>query len=280
MFSKASLNFFSKKNRIIYKKYKKKPNLIEFIELIKFGLIPRPQYALGLLMAAHQAKQLGYKKISVFELGNFNLDGLIDIEHYIDDIKKIINIDFCVFGLDYRKGLPNTKFDKRDRMYGWSVSDYKFTLKENLKKLKYAKLIVGDIKNTIPKLVKKYNFSLMPVAFVVSDVDYYTSTLNGLNILKMKPTNYVPRPIVYFDDQFMSSHFEGEYLAIKEFNKKNKNKLSLIGEFAEQLSISWKKWIFLGKRFYVYTNSNHPKYNQRYYNEISAQINKLQKFHL
>ena len=45
-----------------------------------------------------------------------------------------------------------------------------------------------------------------------------------------------------------SSIQEGERKAISEFNKKNKIKISDIGELAEQLSTYWKKWIFLGKR--------------------------------
>ena len=73
MLSKQSLIFFTKKNKIIYKKYKKKPNLNSFIDLIKRGIVPRPHYALGLLFAAKQAKDLGYKSIKVLELPSTKL---------------------------------------------------------------------------------------------------------------------------------------------------------------------------------------------------------------
>ena len=42
---------------------------------------------LGLLLASHQAHELGYKKISVIEFGCWNCEGLIDLENYIDDIE-------------------------------------------------------------------------------------------------------------------------------------------------------------------------------------------------
>ena len=69
MFSKDSLKYFSNKNKIIYKKFKKKPNFKEFLNLVKKGITPLPQYGLPLLLAAKQAKDLGIKKIKIIELG-------------------------------------------------------------------------------------------------------------------------------------------------------------------------------------------------------------------
>jgi len=272
MLSSASKKFFTKENEMKYLSYKKKPNLIKFIDLIKFGILPRPHYALGLLMAAHRAQQLGYKKISVFEFGCWNCRGLLDLEHWIDDIKEIINIDFQIFGFDYGEGLPDTNNDPRDRFYRWSVSDYKLVEKENIKKLKYTKLIFGDVKDTLPIFIKQNDLSSMPIGFVAFDMDYFTSTYNALKIFNLDSCNYIPRPITYFDDLSFSSEYEGESLAIKEFNKNNKRKLSPIGELAEYLSLFWKRWIFLGKRFHMLTDHTHPKYNEKYEDTIALQI--------
>ena len=71
MISEQSKNYSNILNFLKYKKFKlfhKKNNLEKFFDLIKYGIIPRPHYALGLILAAHQAKELGYKKISAIEI--------------------------------------------------------------------------------------------------------------------------------------------------------------------------------------------------------------------
>ena len=55
----------SNKNKLIYQKFKKKPNIKKFLSLIKKGQLPRPHYGLPLLLAAQQAKDLGLKKLKV-----------------------------------------------------------------------------------------------------------------------------------------------------------------------------------------------------------------------
>ena len=68
-------------------------DLDDFMDLVKRGIIQRPHYALGLLLAAKQAFDLGYKKIKVFELGCYNLERLLDLENYATDIKQFLKID-------------------------------------------------------------------------------------------------------------------------------------------------------------------------------------------
>jgi hypothetical protein len=264
-FSKKSLAYFSIKNKKIYARYKKKPNLRDYLDLVKRGVIPRPHYALGILMAAHQAYKLGYEKISIIEFGCFNLDGLIDMEQHVKDIKEFINIEFDIFGFDYGKGLPKMKFHEADRMQEWDIGDYRFENKENLNSLKNAKIIWGNVNKTVKKFIKETDLTKAPIGFISNDLDYYTSTYKSFDLLKTKPSNFIARPILYFDDFFRSSKYEGEYLAIEMFNKKNKKKLSEILEFTEQLSMFWKKWTFLGTRFRYLIDFKHPKYKIRYH---------------
>ena len=78
----------------------------------------------------------------------------------------------------------------------------------------------------------------------------------------MGSDNYLPRTYLYFDDHSFSSFDEGERRAINEFNKESENNISDIAELAEQLSIHFTKWIFLGKRIKVinyYKNKNFNK---------------------
>jgi len=265
MFSPNSMKFFSKKNQNIYKNYKKKPNNEKFINLIQKGIIPRPYYALGLLLAARQAYDLGFKEIKVIELGCHNFDGLIDIEQYVNDIKKIININIKVFGFTLKSGLPKYKENSFNRLYRWQPGSYKFDKKNNYNNLKLSKIFFGDVKNTIPKFLKKYKptFSNSPIGFVISDLDYYKSTKIGLNLFKLSSNNYLPRTYIYFDDHSFSSIDEGERKAITEFNKTSKNKISDIHELAEQLSIYFNKWIFLGKRLKVISYFKHKMFNKK-----------------
>ena len=106
MISEQSKNYFSLYNSFKYEYFKffYGKRFDKFFDLIKNGTIPRANYALGILMAAHQAKELNYKKISIIELGCWNLEGLIDIENYIHDIKKFIDIDFNVYGFELGTG--------------------------------------------------------------------------------------------------------------------------------------------------------------------------------
>ena len=46
-------------------------------------------------------------------------------------------------------------------------------------------------------------------------------------------------------------------LAISDFNLNSKKHISQINELAEQLSMSWPKWIFLGKRMLCLSDLNH-----------------------
>ena len=53
-----------------------------------------------------------------------------------------------------------------------------------------------------------------------------------------------------------------------DFNLNNKSKIETIPELAETMSMFWKKWSFLGKRFFIHHDFNHEKYNIRYENPL------------
>ena len=265
VFSPSSLKFFLNKNKLIYQKFKKKPNIKKFLSLVKKGQLPRPHYGLPLLLAAQQAKDLGLKKLKVIELGCFNFDGLIDIENYVSDIQRFLNIEVEIFGFTLKKGLPKYKPNSYDRLYRWRPGDFSFQNKKNLKKLKLSKVYFGDIKKTIPKFLNDYKktFINSPLGLLFFDLDYYTSSKIGLNLLKLNPNNYLPRTYLYFDDHSFSAFNEGERKAINDFNKISKYKISDICELSEQLSIFFNKWIFLGKRIKIINYYNHKKFNKK-----------------
>lgn len=270
MLSKQSNAFFSKKGQFEYKKFKRNKSLSKFIKLVCKGLVPRPHYALGLLFAADQAKYFGYKKFSVIEFGCWNNDGLLDLDHWCKEISDIMNIDYEIYGFDSGSGLPISK-NKYDVKYKWSNSDYSFKRGYDITKNNKINLIIGDVNKTIKNL-KNYLKKNSPIGFVSFDMDYYTSTYNSFKLFKIRSDFFIPRPILYFDDFVLTSEFEGEYLAINNFNKRNKCKISNIGELPEQLSMKWNKWIFLAKRYKVFTNFNHKLYSKKYENNIYKEI--------
>ena len=265
VFSSQSLKFFLRKNKSIYQKFKKKPNFKKFLSLIKNGQLPRPHYGLSLLMAAHQAKDLGFKKFKVIELGCYNFDGLIDIENYVSDIQRFLDIEVEIFGFTLKNGLPRYKPNNYDRLYRWQPRDYPLKHNKNLKKIKLSKIYFGDVKTTIPKFVNNYKktFTNSPIGLIFFDLDYYTSTKFGFELLKLNQNNYLPRTYVYFDDFSFSAFNEGERRAINEFNETSKYKISDIGELSEQLSIFFNKWIFLAKRIKIINYFDNRKFNKK-----------------
>ena len=276
MISKQSNTYFKFWDRIRYLKFKTfdKKNLNKFVDLIKFGTLPRPHYALGLLLAAHEAVNLGYKKISIIEFGCWNCEGLIDLEHYIKDIKNFFDIDFQVYGFDLGDGHPNYDSDSRDRLYELSEGDYPFDKKINLNKLEISELILGDVKDTIIDFTKSRKIDDAPIGFISFDLGLYTSTRNALKLLKEESKYFLPRTFLYFDNNYFVLDNEGDRLAVKEFNENNKKQICKINEMAEQLSLSWKKWIFLGKRICTLSDQDHSKFNTHYEQTINIKINK------
>lgn len=261
MLSKSSLRYLSHINKLRY--YLNKINLNEkkYFNLILNGIIPRPQYAFCLFMSANLAAQLGYKKISAIEFGCWEGEGLLDLEHYSSEIEKIFQIDIEIYGFDGGEGLPEPQ-NFKDRLYQFSTGDMKLSKNSCIDKLKKSKLITGNFKDTVPKFIEENKHA--PIATILNDADYFFSTKQSLEILKND--NILPKVFLYFDDLNFSSSRTGELGAINDYNQSNESKIEQIPELAETMSIYWKKWGFLGKRFFLHHNFDHEKYNIRYDN--------------
>ena len=127
-------------------------------------------------------------------------------------------------------------------------------------KLHHTKLVIGDIKDTSTSFFSTFNPA--PLGVILIDLDYYTSTKNCLNILSYDRNLYMPRVFVYLDDTLGTSEFTGELLAINEYNQINdKRKISIQYLMAEEMSLKWNNWIYLGKKFYHWHCFDHEKYS-------------------
>jgi hypothetical protein len=88
------------------------------------------------------------------------------------------------------------------------------------KRLCKARLILGDVKTTLPSFSRD---KPDPIAFISFDLDYYSSTRHALRILEADPALLLPRVHCYFDDitGYTYSDYNGERLAMAEFNQEH-----------------------------------------------------------
>ena len=124
------------------------------------------------------------------------------------------------------------------------------------KRIKRAKLIIGDIKETVNTFFEDYNPA--PIGCIFFDFDFYSSTNNAFNLFNTEERNYLPRVNCYFDDIIGTNEFVGELRAIDDFNSNHENKkIAKIFGFSKTRIIpsTWNEQIFLFHDFL------HSKYN-------------------
>jgi hypothetical protein len=195
----------------------------DFREMEVHGLIPRANYAYGILRAADLARFLGKTRATVCEFGVATGDGLLNMVQLADLVRAELHIEIRVVGLDTGEGLP-TIDGYKDHPELWSVDDFAMTNKDDLlRKTKgRAELIFGDIKNTVDGFVASLDESA-PLGFISIDVDIYSGAKSALRSLLGKPELYCPAVSIYCDDVqfFFANRWCGELRAIEEFNDEN-----------------------------------------------------------
>lgn len=188
---------------------------------LAFDAFDRPWYAHGMYEAARLGAKLGLSAISVIEFGVAHGDGLAAMEDLARKIRKTFGIRIEIFGFDSGEGLP-THGDYRDLPCVWRRGLYKMDVAAVRSRLPTARLILGDVGQTVPKFIQDADFP--PIGFISFDLDYYTSTIAAFRIFQADDTQCLPRVFSYFDDimsgdqQFYCEDV-GELLAIREFNE-------------------------------------------------------------
>ena len=177
--------------------------------LNKFG------YASVIMNAAKLAQQKRYREISVIEFGVAGGAGLKLAEIYSKEIMRLTGVNIRLVGFDWGKGLPQIS-DKDGS--AWSCGDYISDISQIQKMLPDVEFVIGDIRETCKTYLKEYNPA--PIGGMLVDVDLYSSTVAVLNLLADNDDHFLPIVYMYFDDIDKDSEFDGESLAIKEFNKK------------------------------------------------------------
>lgn len=183
------------------------------------ALLPRMHYAYCMWSAALEAKALGYDSFSVIEFGVCQGNGLVNCELHAKEIGRILNMNIEIYGFDSAEGLPYENMGYKDLAHIFPGGAYQMDREKLEKRLRSAKLVIGDIAKTVETFFDKYNPA--PVGCMLIDVDYYSSTVSALKLLEQEKGEFLPRIQMYFDDIWPEFEFQGEYLAIKEFNSKH-----------------------------------------------------------
>ena len=253
--------------KTLFKIIKSSKNLKHFIQkynigTFKFrmdlGALRREHYAYICFNAALLAKKLGYKKISVIEFGVAEGSGLLSLEKYTEEIHKILNIEIDIYGFDTGKGLPKVE-NYKDLPYHWKEGFFSMNREHLMKKLKKAKLIIGNIETTSKNFFKEYKPA--PIGAVIQDFDLYSATKVALDMMKNNNSFFLPRVFSYFDDILggeveLYNDYTGERLAINEFNLSSEDiKISPAYYFLSRKNEQWHHQIRIIHFF------KHEKYN-------------------
>lgn len=181
--------------------------------------LEKAQYAFGIRQAIYLASRLGHSRVAVIEFGVGAGGGLKLMEQYAAELGKKYGVEVEVYGFDLGSGLPGSS-DYRDLPYAWRSGDYTMDVGGVQRDLKTAKLLLGDVRDTIQNFIQSKPAA---VGFISFDMDYYSSTLQAFRIFEAPDELFLPRVLCYFDDvgsdgRQMHCEYVGELLAIAEFN--------------------------------------------------------------
>lgn len=218
--------------------------------------LPYPPYAVAIWRATEIAASTGTERISVLEFGVASGDGLIACELLAREIGRIHNVGIDVYGFDGGSGLPENA-DWRDCPQCWRGGQFTMDREALESRLSDASLILGNITETWPSFIEGNN---APVGAMLIDVDYYSSTTAILNPLPGHILKFLPIVNMYFDDIGGSLQYQGESLAIREFNAKNRMiKISPETESFGEFNLGGRRYGFSKLKacmFYA-----HPQFN-------------------
>ena len=179
----------------------------------------RAEHVWGSLHGAYLARTLGIAAVSLIEFGVAGGDGLIALDTIGQTIESYLGIAAMAYGFDTARGLP-APVDWRDCPNLFAPGDYPMDVERLRARLQRAELVIGDVAETAQPFIESRP---APVAFVSFDLDLHSSTVSALRLLEGDVDVLLPRVHCYFDDitGFTYADFNGERLAIHEFNERN-----------------------------------------------------------
>jgi hypothetical protein len=226
---------------------------------LRNGLVSRPAYGYCVYQGALLAKRLGYPRVSVLEFGVAGGRGLLSLEEHAREVSRELGVEIEVYGFDTGAGLPRP-VDYRDLPYHWKEGFYRMDAERLRARLAGARLVIGDVRETAQTFFDEYDPA--PVAAVMHDLDFYSSTAAALSMFDAPERHFLPRVFCFFDDVIgteteLYNDYTGERLAINEFNRSHdKKKLAAPYHFlAHRIRELWHSQIF------IYHDFGHSRYN-------------------
>src|SRR5271165_1451273 len=140
---------------ILTRKLIKMLNLLSYQDRVAIGAVDRPTYAYCIFQAARLASLLKYPKISIIEFGCGGGNGLVSAEKHIVEAERLFDVKLELYGFDTGSGLPAPR-DYRDIPHYFKGGLYKMDIKAIQQKLKVAKLVIGDVKETCATFFEEY----------------------------------------------------------------------------------------------------------------------------
>lgn len=221
----------------------------------------RPGWPWCAVTAARQARDMGYHRISIIEFGIASGQGLIALEECVQPIFREFGVQIEIYGFGLLSGLPATS-DPKDVPYLYEEGFHKTDVAQVSANLKHTTLVIGDVRQTIPEFGSTYEPA--PIAGIIFDLDYYTSTIGAFSIFDSAPEFRLPRIVCYFDD--LEFQYSGESQAIVDFN--NQTNTRAIGK---KYGSSWPN--MRNHPFYESIFEFHDFEHPRYGELIPARLN-------
>jgi hypothetical protein len=236
----------------------KRFSLFSYQQRLSIEAVDRPNYGYCIFQAARLASLLNYPRISVIEFGCGGGNGLLNAEMHIKEVMNIFSVDIALYGFDSGSGLP-PPVDYRDMPHYFRSGLYDMDRDALERRLKRAKLVIGDVRDTCATFLQEYQPA--PIGCTFCDLDYYSSTRDALTLFG-DSRYFLPRVFMYFDDiigndTWLCNEFSGERLAIREFNQaRQSKKISKNYYVAKRYPHSW--W---PDHVYIHHDFEHPRYN-------------------
>lgn len=239
---------------------------------LEYDLFDRPHYAYCLANAARLARALRVPRISALEFGVAGGRGLLALEALCPEIEKAFGVGIDIWGFDTGEGLPDP-VDYRDLPYIWKAGFYRMDHAALEAKLERARLVLGDVKDTVPTFFETYTPTPLGAAFF--DLDFWSSTRDSFGIFSGQPETLLPRVFCYCDDVISNegggvlSEDVGQLRAIADYNAgSTPRKLRQISGLAEKRRIRavWPHQIYVHHAF------DHPDYTTYIHDDPDRQL--------
>ena len=224
--------------------------------------IDRPHYAYCMLAAADLARRLGRAEISAIEFGVAGGNGLKFMCDFAEEVRRVTGVTVTCFGFDTGKGMPPPEGEK-DLPYWFQEAQYVMDEPALRAKVPNGKLVIGEIKDTLPTFFDAH--AVPPIGAIFNDVDYWSSTRHSFDLfreVKSRPDAFLPRIFMYFDD-IIGREFEmygphnGQLAAMHEFNAAQEDvKIHLNQNLLPKTHLAYRHQIYYAHLF------RHPDYNR------------------